>query len=384
MIPVTTYDVGFYLLNVSFIISNIYNLFKNIKPPNWSTYIDCGDVNRGTAHKPRPFRYDLEPNLTSSRRTSHPCDFLLAVMPQYDFYQVPSNAKDMSFGELFLDCFQQGRRAGFNLHPLLTADGAVDIVCILRGTVPATDNVPEPACHGDFVKLFFGPRPLLDMESRGAVMSITKVDVQLLDTIDSGEAENIIYQSARRSRYLWNFGAITELSPNFGEEHINLLDPEQWNKSLDVEDERRLNVPVCVALLAENVSDMQPTEDRELVKDILQRRSIWIDSALRVSTLVTCGPGVCAFAWAKENLSLVQVKFREQMILAFLPKSVAYTANSSEFYVVEVEAIFKQRFALIARSASGLDFNSHELKSMGIFPLDISLIESFLTYNFSA
>lgn len=211
------------------------------------------------------------------------------------------------------------------------------------------------------------------MESRGAAMTITKVDVQLLDTINSDEAQNIIYRSARQSRYLWNFGAITELSANFGEEHINLFDPEQWDKPLDIEGERRLGVSVCMALLAENVSDVQPTEDRELVKEILRRRSIWIDCALRVAALVTCGPGVSTFGWSKENLSLVQVNFREQMILAFLSKSVAYTADSYEFYVAEVEAIFKQRFTLIARSASGLDFNSHEFKSMGILPLDIFL-----------
>jgi hypothetical protein len=58
-------------------------------------------------------QYDL-----STRKTSHPRDFILAIIPQYGFYKVPTTARVMGFGELFLDCFQQGERVGWNFVPM--------------------------------------------------------------------------------------------------------------------------------------------------------------------------------------------------------------------------------------------------------------------------
>jgi hypothetical protein len=62
----------------------------------------------------------------STHRTSHSRDFILTIMPQYRFYVVPVMAKQMKFGELFVDCFHQGQEVGWNLIPLIQANGLID------------------------------------------------------------------------------------------------------------------------------------------------------------------------------------------------------------------------------------------------------------------
>ena len=110
-----------------------------------NAFIHNGTVCRNQPLKSLPFPspIDFIPYFNSTRVTSHPRDFILAIMPQYDFYNVPVNAKEMTFGELFVDCFQQGRKSGWDLTPLIPADNIEP-----EFTFPLTDNIPEPVCLG--------------------------------------------------------------------------------------------------------------------------------------------------------------------------------------------------------------------------------------------
>jgi hypothetical protein len=59
----------------------------------------------------------------------------------------------MNFVELFLDCFQQGIRAVFELTPLLMAPSLTNIE-----HVNVDPTIPKPVCLGELVVRFLGPR----------------------------------------------------------------------------------------------------------------------------------------------------------------------------------------------------------------------------------
>jgi len=93
----------------------------------------------------------LEPSVTSRRRTSHLRDFILAIMPQYEFYRVPLNAKRMSFRQLFLDCqlqLQRVQKTEFQSAPFF-----MPVFNNGLGIFSATDEIPEPKVLGDLIKL---------------------------------------------------------------------------------------------------------------------------------------------------------------------------------------------------------------------------------------
>jgi hypothetical protein len=68
-------------------------------------------------------------------------------MPKYQFYHLPPGAKDMSFGNLFINCGQQGENAGWSLAPLIVEDWYGDNVPV------ASAKIPVPEHLGDLVKL---------------------------------------------------------------------------------------------------------------------------------------------------------------------------------------------------------------------------------------
>jgi hypothetical protein len=84
--------------------------------------------------------YDLdhEFHTESHERTTHPRDYILALMPQYRWYKVPESVKKMSFGELFVDCCKQSQNSAYPLIPTITL---------------SADKIPQPTCLGEFAKL---------------------------------------------------------------------------------------------------------------------------------------------------------------------------------------------------------------------------------------
>ena len=80
-------------------------------------------------------------------------------MPQYQFYFVPENARRMTFGEIFLDCYEQLRGALQPMQILLTDGTPLEFPIMLRHgeRFPPAPDIPEPVFLGDFLKLFDGP-----------------------------------------------------------------------------------------------------------------------------------------------------------------------------------------------------------------------------------
>lgn len=174
-------------------------------------FINCGNVSRCPRDRSLQFPTSsaLKLDLHSSRRTSHPRDFILAIMPQYGFYTVPLSAKKMTFSELYRDCFQQGTSAGFKLAPLLVAP-----VPHMGHVIPTRtlDIIPNPACLGDLVRLFLGPTQYTKSTEGDRTPKTHKVDVQIINTSDVVEARRIIMESIACNKSSWANFRITQLS----------------------------------------------------------------------------------------------------------------------------------------------------------------------------
>ena len=106
-------------------LDNDTNMWHRIGTGKWDfvhAYFHLGKVSRTcirnkTAQTPRA--RDILLHLTSTRHTSKPRDFILAIMPQYAFYRVPKDARKMTFSELFLECCRQLRDHDVGIAPFL-------------------------------------------------------------------------------------------------------------------------------------------------------------------------------------------------------------------------------------------------------------------------
>ena len=76
----------------------------------WDAFLNSGFVARespSSALLEFPGYIEIALQRNSIRVTSKPRDFVLAIMPQYGFYAVPKDPRKMTFGQLFLDCYNQ-------------------------------------------------------------------------------------------------------------------------------------------------------------------------------------------------------------------------------------------------------------------------------------
>ena len=138
---------------------------------------------------PFPERHAFYQQIFSTRRTSKARDFILATMPQYSFYTVPKNAKEMTFAGLFNDCIYQLWTTGFPMQPLVPRQRMLPLLelsapeyqfryeedpdvefpngrseILQRFPLPELTDLPEPACLGDLVKLFCGARVVFNFD----------------------------------------------------------------------------------------------------------------------------------------------------------------------------------------------------------------------------
>ncbi|KAF5263358.1 hypothetical protein FOXYS1_5895 [Fusarium oxysporum] len=109
----------------------------------------------------------------SRRKTTKPRDFVLAIFPQFEWYQKPDKATQMAFGEIFADATKQWQRSITENHELHSTDrsrdGKPSPWVNVHARVPAglttptstesrsfepSIDLPTPAWFGDFVKLF--------------------------------------------------------------------------------------------------------------------------------------------------------------------------------------------------------------------------------------
>ncbi|CAG7556530.1 unnamed protein product [Fusarium equiseti] len=308
------------------------------------------------------FRDELWSQLNSMRVTSHPRDFILATLPQYGWYAPPTQARSMSFGELFVDCFEQGRRACRGFAPLISS-GIIDGG---RTDQPVSDEVPTPTCLGDFVKLLRGPVPhSVPYLPRWAVLDCQIIPVKLHDVPPVMEiALYIIRRSMEMAAAVWAMAHRGELhaygtwpecyeGPNVDVE-LEVLDLERELQlfRLGTEDARKeaedlrsrrirfrhedrvkqreslsphfcsMNA-ICIINLMwagnfEQDEGLKP--EWEWVRNWLLKQApnhLYIAHLVQLTAMISCGLGISAFEWVQQHLApmLVEVNGRLELVL---------------------------------------------------------------------
>jgi len=277
-------------------------------------FIGDGTVSRrsGKHSHDRPRNFNYLDHMFSKRRTSKPRDFILAIMPQYDWYWVPEKARQMTFEELFLDACVQATQKGAHMRPrlgpLITAEWT-DLINIVRNPA-ATTNIPIPECLGDMSRLVCLNIPANDFPG----WQEFEVEGQrLTDNLNGPEALEIVktHMGARRSIKMW----MNSFVQTFGVE----ADLE-WFVATDKrgqdEHEQQVIIKVLAYMCNLFILEREPTEAvvrkwerfKMLMNDYLSASCI--KSLLLYTAMVSCGLGISAYEWSKKNLTLLLVAFR--------------------------------------------------------------------------
>ena len=96
----------------------------------------------------------LENNRSSHRSATMPRDYIFAIMPPFPWYTYPEkDALSMSFGEIYLDLYQQAAQSGHAFACRIT-HSMLDPACKdpTNGWLPS-QHLPSPTTLGDFLKL---------------------------------------------------------------------------------------------------------------------------------------------------------------------------------------------------------------------------------------
>ncbi|CAN9289505.1 unnamed protein product [Alternaria alternata] len=96
----------------------------------------------------------LKVNRASHRSATMPRDYIFATMPSFPWYTYPSKeALTMSFGDIYLDLYQQAARSGHAFTCRFTRS-MIDATCTdpVIGWLPS-QHLPSPTTLGDFLKL---------------------------------------------------------------------------------------------------------------------------------------------------------------------------------------------------------------------------------------
>ncbi|CAN9248082.1 hypothetical protein AA0112_g11857 [Alternaria arborescens] len=96
----------------------------------------------------------LKINRASHRSATMPRDYIFATMPSFPWYTYPSKeALTMSFGDIYLDLYQQAARSGHAFTCRFTRS-MIDATCTdpVSGWLPS-QHLPSPTTLGDFLKL---------------------------------------------------------------------------------------------------------------------------------------------------------------------------------------------------------------------------------------
>jgi hypothetical protein len=350
-------------------------------------FLNCTSVTRNPMNRRRivPAGAELYMHFDSIRETSKPHDFILAMMPQYKFYTVPKGAKQMSFGQLFVDCCRQLDRAqpspppDGRLKPLLVSSS------LESGEIfTATDNIPLPTCLGDFIKLLGGgvPIPPTEMVGINPAAETTSYPVQVQEVVcnDVFETVRLVKESMNASKELWQ-AATSSITSELVAGLVTGLVPEEQTgshasrKKVSLKTMRIINE---ILLAPEPAPDqIAATFLRDGDKESLQPLSL--QDIVRFSALISCGlsGSTVTFEWS-QNLTPLTVTFRSQTLLALAPNSVVDSNEGYEFFLrkstrglwtLSLEA--EERWLLVARKMK----DESNVKIMCLFPTLIEFAE---------
>lgn len=122
-------------------------------------YIKNGTISRALSAPPDAtadiFSGDFAHlHAVSNRSASEARDYIFATMSQYPWYKSPKEAKNMSFGDIFLDLHRQALRVGHGftgriLHSMTEIGACEDQETAWQ----PSKQQPKPSCLGDLLKL---------------------------------------------------------------------------------------------------------------------------------------------------------------------------------------------------------------------------------------
>ncbi|KAF7548040.1 hypothetical protein G7Z17_g7312 [Cylindrodendrum hubeiense] len=181
-------------------------------------YANCGTITRmrpfertmdDTIHNIEGGQFRLV-NQASNRSATEPRDYIFATMTQFPWYHYPLDAINMSFSEIFADLYNQASVAGHKFTPKVL-QSMTDPDAVNGDAWRPSDDQPEPACLGDFIKLI----------GRKIEPSQQLTGPHLQSTLHIASAVPIRqYDNERSEGVLWVIESAMKFSPQlWGEAH---------------------------------------------------------------------------------------------------------------------------------------------------------------------
>ncbi|KAJ9642873.1 hypothetical protein H2199_004394 [Coniosporium tulheliwenetii] len=156
---------------------------------------DTEDIHTGT------FR---AVQLASNRSASKPRDYIFATMPQFPWYHYPAGAEQMSFGDIFVDLYEQASRAGHASACRITRSMTdLEANADPNNAWLSSAQQPEPACLGDFLKLLGQRLPSKTPGDPDNVHLTTVVYVVELTGQPPNTVIGVIESAMRFSQMVW-------------------------------------------------------------------------------------------------------------------------------------------------------------------------------------
>ena len=322
-------------------------------------FLTCGTVSRDPVQNQSSIPTigidsSIWVNAYSLHRATKCRDYVLAVMPRFEFYKVPPGVRQMSFGELFVDCFFQLEKEAIVtdsyglLDPLITAPFDAGFATLLPSA-----NIPEPKSLGDFVKLLSGPRLSLRVDSTtGYVESIIyRAEIRGLNSHDLSDVLCAVIYCLSITTPLWFDAFIGELGEAMSNSDYERVPPtlneelDGWEKDLEAAYDiarfiiKRLAISIPLPEIQNQLCEDERC--RTLLATFSDTSSF--ENLIRIITLVTCNIGLSALKWAEQNLNVVLVDFRGLLALAFVPKQFTDT-EMYEYFLVKADGFLDSTF----------------------------------------
>ena len=353
-VPTTRHDIQLPAFNIELLCRRLYFLAQSWEsygkpspledPTNLTisflhAFFYCNSTSRSDFPKippTLPTANNFRALMKSTHRTTKPRDFILATMPQYVFYTVPHNAKEMSFLELFRDCCVQ-------LEVETMTEPAFVGRKVFRRRIfsSSIEDVPEPIFLGDLAKIFYGQKLAFREGSRGALpfrrFRGFEVDVRDTNNLTTVEILRYIRQSMRDSESLWteatNYGDLVE----FTRDRVAATSEFDRNTLGQSAEERLVRSEVCrlveelwsIHALLSTPDTLDPAREPSF-------NSVEWQSLLHLTALISCGLAVSSFKFSTQHRIPILVDVGSRSYLTVVDRG-PYFANC-KFSLAKVDS----------------------------------------------
>ena len=328
-----------------------------------------------------PLAQEFAMIMNNKRRTTKGRDFILAIMPQFSFYTVPRNAKDITISALFFDCIRQLSGIGHVMAPLIIRR---TINFIESNTRIWETDIPEPSSLGDFVKLLHGPR--ISYKPRSIVplyaASVRPVSdiAEMEDVIGSDSNEELLNVSRAMMTIHLVVRQMSLSQQLFQIANGELMHIAQSGTAEGISSQERfidaVETLLIIAHLHEQGLDGQEIavyNEYELITRLTEEPNR--EAILLLAAMIACNIGLGAFDWTQENLQLLRIDLpypgRRHSALALVSR--AHSLNNSFFLTDGGQ--FSMRMGGADTFKRWALFSTKQLESgeldMCIFPLEV-------------